>query len=157
MMQARRFGMILILAVLLIGFAASRAYAQASFLFGLGAGMLLGSGGDGTTVAAAGATVIYGTPRVSERVKDPLGIKFASISVRPVSEDLGNGSFRLSKDVGITLFAMFARVEKNPERYEVLQVVRIFDGQYPYIAAFWFSYVPKESVIPLEQLPSMKK
>jgi hypothetical protein len=49
----------------------------------------------------------------------------------------------------LNLLELFARAVKDYQKYEILQVVRVFRGDAPYRAAIWFSYIEKEKVLPL--------
>jgi len=139
MKQAKNW-MAIIVAVVL-AFSAVPVRAQTSFLLGTAFGALLFGDGDHTGTAA---TVIYTLPKASERVKNPLEIRMASIQ--------GSFAHRYSNYFGQrTLRELFGESVKNPEKYEIIQVVRVFTGESPQGAAIWFAYIEKESLLPLKQ------
>lgn len=122
------------------------AHAQAGFIWGVVAGAMLFGGDDGAA-AGSGINVVYTMPRASERVQNPMGIRFVTY------RDCG---------ASVAIWEMFRYALKvnhlyegtpNPETMqEVLQVVRVFLPSNAGCANFWFAYVDKQSVIPLEKL-----
>ncbi len=133
--------------------------AHAGFGSGLATGLILSSmmsNGSNTVVSGSSAgDVIYALPYVSERVTDPLGVRmicsekqsFNKTSEPATYDNLG----------GQTLRAIFQGKVKDPDKYEILQVIRIIDPENTYRANLWFSYIEKEKVTPLDKLPLEKK
>ena|SRR3989344_2701773 len=134
----------LLVAIVLVGVNTSIVHAQASFLFGVAVGAMATSGD--TITAPSSAMIIYTMLYASERVKEPLSIQFASTNLMRFSRSGdGTGAYMM----GSSIHALFRRVEPQSERFEVLQVVRVFDPADPSRAAFWFAYIPKQLVLPL--------
>jgi len=142
------------------------ANAQGGFILGLVTGGLLF--GDGTqTGAGNSANVMYTMARASERVKEPLQIRQVAIGVELYVAD----SYRPGGDVVLTLEEEFGRAIsiyngqakdykkpplKSAETYEILQAARLFNerGQ---IGGILFTFIEKNKVIPLDQLPKLKQ
>ncbi len=129
---------------LFLGLASSAsAYAQGAFLGGF-IGASLGSS-SGTAVVNPLSMVIYEMPNTQARLKNPMGIR-----TQVFSEDLKRGAG--SKYAGQTLWELFRSVQPEPEKFEVLQVVRIISPKPNDVdsaeVAFWFTYVQKKDVAP---------
>ena len=143
-----------IFAIFLLGVAIPTANAQIGFLLGTMTGAIL-FGGDDQQFGASSANVVYTLPRASERVTDPLGIKFAStpkLSFRVPSSYNGRPSYNVDETaLGSTIYSLFRSVESRGN-YEILQVIRVIDSQSPATAVFWFAYIEKEKVLSLEAL-----
>jgi len=132
-------GLLAILVVLAFVFSAAPARSQGGFILGLATGSLLF--GDGDRTGGSAATVIYTFPEVSKRVKNPLAIRMVSI--------VGNFYYHNSSYIGkFTLQELFETEVKDPQKFEILQVVRVFHGSSPEAAAVWFAYTGKENLLP---------
>lgn len=130
-----------ILAVAVFIFNAAPARSQMSFVAGAIVGGLLFGDGDR---AGTAASIIYILPEASKRVKNPLEIRMASV--------YGSFMTNYNKYIGqLTLRELFEKAVQDPKKYEILQVVRVFDGSSPHAAAIWFAYIEKESLLPLKQ------
>lgn len=119
------------------------AQAQASFLLG----MLLGSAMSGDVVQGSegNPNLVYVAPRVAERVKDPMDLRFVSVGFRN-----DNGLY------GMTMRQLFARALPNPkeaDKYEVVQIIRIASQGSAYDPYVWFTYIDRSLLIALEKLP----
>jgi hypothetical protein len=123
------------------------------FLLGMatGAGLF---GGDGDNHMGGGSSsVLYVAPEdVLKRIKNPLAI------MQTVYR--GGPSYDYIKR-GWTLYQLFQRSIKllskanRAEDYEVLQVIRVFDGTNPAEAVIWFCYIEKSQISALS--PKQKR
>jgi len=141
---------------LLILISAPVVHAQASFILGVGAGLLFGNSEAGI---GSSPSVIYTMSRVSERVKQQLQVKqiIAGISINSYSKyknypgsDIGF-SLRDNFDKALHAYNTNKR-KKDPsllKNYEILQVVRLFgpDGS---LEKLLFTFIEKDKVISLD-------
>jgi hypothetical protein len=115
------------------------------------AGMLLGSSmssNDDESVQAEGnANVLYLMPRVIERVTDPLGMRLTSVRTL-------DASFRSGHSVREIFHGLSFPKGKTAENYEVLQVVRVMDRGDADNPCLWFTYIEKDKIISLNELPA---
>ncbi len=124
--------------------------AQAQCLLCGIAGFALGSSSGGTSAGPSGGAVIYVAPRLAERLAEPLAVRFTSTP--PIRFSTSAGNWEPGKTT-ITLQEMFARTLLNAEKFDILEVLRIVDGAHGNVATFWFVYIEKEKLKPLDQLP----
>lgn len=125
---------VFLFAVVILSISTPGAHAQVSFLLGAGAGAVL-SGGERRIPGDVNGNVIYIAPIVSERVKDPLSVKFARYDFWDEDQN------------GMSLSSMFKIVEPNAEVYEVLEVTRVIKRANQGRAFFWFAYIEKKFII----------
>jgi len=135
MRRARNWMVIMAAAVFCLHLNAAPARSQVGFILGVTTGILFS--GDGNHESSA--IVLYTLADVSRRVKDPLGIRLSSISI-----DYSRGGM---EDINCkkTFRELFSQQIEESEKYEILQIVRVFLGTR---ACIWFAYIEKESVLP---------
>lgn len=143
----KKIFLVVLSAIVLFSFA-PKANSQ-SFLLGMVTGALLF--GDGEQAGGGTGSVVYTLPRASERVKDPLGVRTSSTSA--------SFSGNYNENNGVTWRELFNKSIVNekkkysPNDLEILQIVRVINPGNLEYATFWFSYIEKEKVVPLDQLP----
>ncbi|MBI2054781.1 MAG: hypothetical protein HYT39_01635 [Candidatus Sungbacteria bacterium] len=99
-------------------------------------------------VSGGGGAVLYIAPRISERITEPLAVRIASTPVAGFSSDTGwNYKWK-----GMTIQQIFEKTVKNPEQFVVLEVMRVVNPSNTNAATFWFAYLEKHKVVPLERL-----
>jgi hypothetical protein len=104
--------------------------------------------------AGSGGAVLYVAPRISERINDPLGVHIAVSDTRRFSMNRGDSS---GPGKGMTIQQIFNITVKEADRYIVLEVMRVINPNYTNVAVFWFAYLEKEKVTPLDKLPTTAK
>lgn len=120
----------------------SVARSQASFLFGMAVGFGLSDGGGNSS--SGGATILYTASKdIMERIKEPLAVRQSSFLWSPNSN--------WGEENGLTFYQVFQKsLPKGwaASSYEILQIVRVFDGTSVQRAAIWFVYIEKSLLAP---------
>lgn len=130
--------LIVLLSVAILSFPVP-GHSQAGFLLGVGAGALFFGGDDGAS--GSGVALIYVAPKsLLNRVKNPFAARFSGV---------------ILYNSGVTLEQLFSASLPDDQKgkdkdYEILQIVRIVDGQASKRVAFWFIYIEKRSLAPPE-------
>ncbi len=115
------------------------------FLFGVAAGAILFGG---SNAANGGAMVLYvASEEMLKRVQNPLMVKLATIYYHDDKDLTLHDLFKNSLSSGRSARVLVA------DNYEILQVVRVFDGERPDRGAIWFCYIEKNQLAP----PEVKK
>lgn len=143
----RTFVRILVTALSII--CAPMAAQAQGFLFGVIAGSSLSSGGTTVHGGDGSANVLYLMPRVAERISDPLAMR---VMATAGGGDDCAGVIARRNFGNMTLRQHFAATVSQPERYEVLQVVRTMrpDGA----NCLWFTFIERDKIRPLASLPA---
>jgi hypothetical protein len=143
-MIMKKFFLALCVMFALVGFVSN---ANADFATGLVIGNMLGGnmlGGNDVSRGGSEANVLYVMPRVSERIKEPLQMRTVVSADTCVRTD------------GNTLSEDFVNSIDNSGKYEVLQVLRVQNVDTTRCFRYWFTYIEKNYVIPVEQLSQPK-
>ncbi|MDP3958247.1 MAG: hypothetical protein Q8Q36_02155 [bacterium] len=99
-------------------------------------------------VSGGGGAVLYIAPRISERITEPLAVRIASTPVAGFS----SGTEWKYKWKGTTIQQIFEKTVEKPEQFVVLEVMRVVSPSDINAATFWFAYLEKDKVVPLERL-----
>ncbi len=90
--------------------------------------------------------VIYVAPRISERIANPLAVRFASSAMMNFSNEQGDrGGMKNS-----SLEEIFAATVADYQKYTLLEVKRIINPQNYGKAQFLFVYIEKDKISPLK-------
>jgi hypothetical protein len=85
--------------------------------------------------------IVYIMPKLDQRVKNPMGVRCKSV--------------RYYASYGDSLWSIFSSTVSDASKYVILKVVRVPFESNPDTAAFWFDYIEKEYVVPLDGPPAM--
>ncbi len=99
------------------------------------------TGQDSTETVAVSGTVVYRMAEASSRVKNPLMMKMGHVGVTTSIRYDQSGAKTREADVGRSFWDIFRQVEDQPEKFEIIQIVR--DG-----GVVSFLYIEKEHVAP---------
>ncbi len=108
-------------------------------------------------VSGNGGAILYIAPRISERINEPLAVHIASSLSSGFSDGKERNWYR--KWQGSTIQEIFDRTVDHSDRYVILEVMRVIQPSEVEAAVFWFAYLEKNKVVPLEKLspPSQNK
>ncbi len=98
-------------------------------------------GQDSTETIAVDATVMYRMAEASARVKNPMMMKMGHIGVATSVQYAADGKKVREGDVGRSFWDIFRQIEDQPEKFEIIQIVRN-NG------VLAFLYIEKEYVAP---------
>lgn len=101
--------------------------------------------------AGGGGAVLYIAPRIPERITDPLGVRLVASRQMGFSDQYWKNPMG-----GATIQNIFDKTVAGSNQYVVLEVVRVIAPEQNEVAVFWFAYIEKGKVLPLEKLPSPK-
>ena len=92
--------------------------------------------------------VLYVAPRISERVSNPLDVRIAA------SQRAGFSNYKYWKLSmwGSSIQQIFNASVENPQDYSILEVMRVLIPDQNDAAIFWFAYIERDKLLPLEKL-----
>jgi len=134
---------------------------HADFTTGMIVGGIFGAAiSGGSESSGINENMLYVAPRIGERIADPLSIRLicTNSSLFDAGWKRGGSTWNNRGDqAGKTIQQLFDSTVDNPNQYVILQVVRVINQGNNTSAVFWFAYIEKEKVIPLDKLPPIKK
>ena len=123
--------------VVLLAGVPSIAQAQAGFIFGMIiGGALFGGGAQG----GGAATILYSADEDKLKATNPLDVRMAA------TRSCFNSSFqrdKTGKSLGELFGELTAGMPQPKKERVILQIARVFEGEYPQCAAIWFAYIEK--------------
>jgi hypothetical protein len=131
---------LLLVVALLIGIPA---VSSAGFATGVLVGSALSS--SNSSSGEGPSSLLYEAPFVRERIKNPLVVRMVSVCYYESDKK--------------SIYEIFCQAlgRDNPQKYEILQVVRAIDGSSPTRAGIWFLYTEKGNLYPVDDFPGKKK
>lgn len=125
--------------------------AEAQCLLCGAVGFALGSASnDEQAGASVGSNVIYVAPYIGNRIDDPLDVRIVASSNLIFTEG-GWNTRTITPMAGSTLHEIFKKSVTNPEKYTIIEIMRVITPDEVRGAIFWFAYIENEKIRPLSE------